>query len=106
MIAGKEYFDRAFIFAMTLYAFLVGNLNIRAYFTRLSSLISESANNQLFLLGTATIFLPPAISLIDMYTFGSIHDVIAVSFFILAFAYIQILTYLFDKHRATFSPDQ
>ena len=102
MIAGKEYFDRAFIFTMVVYAFVVGQINVRAYYTRLDGLIEKSTNTFLFYLGMLMLVFPPCISILDMYTFPTAHNFVAIPFFVLAFIYIFWLTTEFSVHKEDF----
>lgn len=102
MIAGKEYYDRAFIFTMVLYSFVVGQLNVRAYYTRLSGIIEANNNTWLYRLGMGTIFFPPMISILDMYTFPNAHNVCAFAFFTIAAAYIIWITGEFSAHKEEF----
>ena len=106
-VIGLKMYDRWFLFLSSVLMFGANIANVRAFYKKLYGVVSNGKNDTLMVLGIVSSFSLPMIGVFDMYNWGKIHDVIAVSFFGCFGFYCNILAnYLYENKNKYSAADQ
>ena len=102
-VVALPIYDRFFVLTNTFYFMGVHQVNVRAYYKRLSDAgISETPNRYLFYCGICSCISLPMIGVFDCVKFQPIHYLFASLFFLSAGVYTFILAKLMHDNKDRF----
>ena len=102
-VVALPIFDRVFIFLNTVYFMGVHQVNVRAFFKRLSDAqIDENTNIMLFYCGMCSCISLPLIGVFDCVKFLPIHYIFASLFFVSAGTYTFTLAKIMKDNKERF----
>ncbi len=95
-------YNRLFILQTAVFMYAVHQQNVRAFYKKLSGIISNGRNDTMFWLGFASMISLPMVGIFDEHQWPLPHGTSAVIFFITFGIYSVMLANSLNEHRAQF----
>jgi hypothetical protein len=96
------FYDRIFCLLACYFTFATYQVDVRAFYSRLNGIATEKQNDTLLILGIVTTITLPAIGFFDEHTHGTIHNCLAILFFLSVGVYAFILGGIMEDNKIKF----
>jgi len=96
------FYDRVFCLITMYFTFACYQVDVRAFYNKINGLVSSCTQDTLLVCGILTTFSLPAIGYFDEHNYGSIHGVMAVTFFLSVAVYAYMLADILEKNKQHF----